>query len=71
MPKQKRGLAECRRAALKELSISAHYIAGAWAYSDEAVAVELRRLADLMDTLATRGTAVGLTLFFGDTSQPN
>ena len=62
--RQPRTLAQSRRIALKELVVSAHYIASAWALSDDAVAQELRRLADLMDALATRGTEAAISCFF-------
>lgn len=65
---------DARRAALKALVPHAHLLAGSYSLPNreqpttehhQAVADELRRLGDLMDGLAERGTATVLAAFFG------
>lgn len=65
-----------QRQALQVLAPLAHFEAGAYesldrrgippSPSDAAMGAQLRRLANWMHALATRGTAAGLAQFFGD-----
>lgn len=59
-----------RRGALKEMVRYAHLMAASWMQgcpdtNDMTISVELRRLADRLDDLATNGTAPALAQFFG------
>lgn len=63
--KRRRPDGDPRRAALKVLVPYAHRCAESYGAGQRAVAVELRRLADFMDLVATDGGPSQLAAFFG------